>query len=146
MRYPGSTYYVSFNSRRSNRLTIPPPAASKITESYWRKDYEREDRASSPLILVFSLKHKHNFKKNMLTIQKLASVQRSSSSADFYMMCMFARVTVPCAGWWLDVCVRLCSGVFQKGGDLLSSFWKLFSFQIPRISFLMTRILDIMIQ
>ena len=69
-----------------------------------------------------------------------ASVQRSSSSADFYMMCMFARVTVPCAGWWLDVCIRLRSGVFQKEEDLLSSFWKLFSFQISRISSLMTRI------
>ena len=64
----------------------------------------------------------------------------SVSSADFYMMCMFARVTVPCAGWWLDVCIRLRSGVFQKEEDLLSSFWKLFSFQISRISSLMTRI------
>ena len=56
-----------------------------------------------------------------------ASVQRSISSADFYMMCMFARVTVPCAGWWLDVCIRLCSGVFQKEEDLLLSGTFVFS-------------------
>ena len=32
----------------------------------------------------------------------------SVSSADFYMLCMFARVVcVVCAGWWLDVCIRI---------------------------------------
>ena len=34
----------------------------------------------------------------------------SVSSADFYMLCMFARVVcVVCAGWWMDVRV-VCSG------------------------------------